>query len=104
MYSFPAEWIKGNGTPREIERNEELSDLDKKFIKHLYGPPRTSPPELNTGLINETAIIPRTGPSTYVMFNALVLFHKQFKALTKVLNTHLKQVESSPSKSQLPVS
>lgn len=39
-FSFPAEWIKGNGTPLEIERNEELSDQDKSFIRKLYGPPR----------------------------------------------------------------
>ena len=40
-FSFPREWIKGEGHPNGIGRNEELSERDKEHIKRLYGPPRT---------------------------------------------------------------
>ena len=39
-HSFPPEWIKGDGFPRGIEQNTELSDLDKTHVRKLYGPPR----------------------------------------------------------------
>jgi hypothetical protein len=42
-YSFPREWIKGNGYPEGIGRNEELSPRDKEHVRRLYGPPRISP-------------------------------------------------------------
>ena len=40
--SFPLEWIKGDGYPDGIERNDELSERDKEHIRRLYGPPRSS--------------------------------------------------------------
>ena len=39
-YSFPPEWIKGDGFPRGIEKNDELSEIDKVHVRKLYGPPR----------------------------------------------------------------
>lgn len=64
--SFPAEWIKGNGTLRGIGRNKELSDLDKVHIRKLYGPPRHLPRETNTGPSRETTTRPTTRPTTYI--------------------------------------
>ena len=40
LYSFPPDWIKGDGFPRGIEKNEEISELDKIHVRKLYGPPR----------------------------------------------------------------
>ena len=39
---FPREWIKGDGYPEGIGRNEELSARDKEHVKRLYGPSRLS--------------------------------------------------------------
>ena len=39
---FPREWIKGDGYPEGIGRNEELSKRDKEHVKRLYGPSRLS--------------------------------------------------------------
>ena len=42
IHSFPREWIKGDGYPEGIGRNEELSERDKEHVKRLYGPSRLS--------------------------------------------------------------
>jgi hypothetical protein len=47
-YSFPREWIKGDGYPTGIDRNTELSPRDKEHVRRLYGPPRISPGEKST--------------------------------------------------------
>ena len=39
-YRFPREWIKGDGYPDGIGRNDELSQRDKEHVKRLYGPSR----------------------------------------------------------------
>ena len=67
-HSFPAEWIKGNGMPRGIGRNQELSEQDKVHIRKLYGPPRHLPRETNTGSSRETTTRPTTRPTTYVIY------------------------------------
>ena len=42
MCRFPREWIKGDGYPDGIGRNDELSERDKEHVKRLYGPSRLS--------------------------------------------------------------
>lgn len=44
QHRFPREWIKGDGYPEGIGRNEELSERDKEHVKRLYGPSRLSNP------------------------------------------------------------
>ena len=44
QHRFPREWVKGDGYPDGIGRNEELSDRDKEHVKRLYGPSRLSNP------------------------------------------------------------
>lgn len=39
-FRFPREWIKGDGYPDGIGRNDELSERDKEHVKRLYGPSR----------------------------------------------------------------
>ena len=39
MYSFPADWIRGNTHPRGIPYNSVLSKFDKILIEQLYGSP-----------------------------------------------------------------
>jgi hypothetical protein len=41
-YSFPRNWIKGDGYPDGIDRNTQLSRRDKEHVKRLYGPSRLS--------------------------------------------------------------
>ena len=48
-YRFPREWIKGDGYPEGIGRNEELSERDKEHVKRLYGPSRLSSVPGGTG-------------------------------------------------------
>ncbi len=43
FYSFPHAWIKGDGYPNGIDRNDELSERDKEHVRRLYGPPKGGP-------------------------------------------------------------
>ncbi len=48
IHSFPRSWIKGNGYPNGIDRNDQLSERDKEHVKRLYGPPKGGPRTLPT--------------------------------------------------------
>lgn len=62
-YSFPREWIKGDGYPEGIARNDELSPRDKEHVRRLYGPPRISV-TTDTGGGTPTTTYTRPTPST----------------------------------------
>lgn len=57
--SFPREWIKGDGYPEGIGRNEELSERDKEHVKRLYGPPR-----VQVAIETNPKTTPTTEPTT----------------------------------------
>ena len=40
LYSFPAEWIKGDTHPNGVPYNTVLSHFDKILIAQLYGTPK----------------------------------------------------------------
>ena len=43
IHRVPRSWIKGDGYPNGIDRNDELSERDKKHVRKLYSSPKGGP-------------------------------------------------------------
>ena len=68
-FSFPRNWIKGNGYPEGIDRNMKLSKRDKEHVKRLYGPSRLSGNPSGKNMSNVSMDLPDSLETHQVRFN-----------------------------------